>query len=140
MAQPSDGAQQFLAMTLPSMAAGERCVWAITLGQDGDELIGIIELRADDGVSRDHRGFWIDPAFQRRGLMTEAAERVTQFVFEDLGWTRLWLTNAVDNIGSNRIKEKQGAELIEQIPGDFVSGTGMKALWRLTREAWLARR
>jgi RimJ/RimL family protein N-acetyltransferase len=137
---PADGAATFMAHCLETMARGEACQWAITLKDDPRELIGIIELRADDGVSRDHRGFWIDPQFQGRGLMTEAAERVTTFVFDDLGWPRLWLTNAEANIGSHRIKEKQGARLFERVPGEFVSGPGVKEVWLLTREDWLRSR
>ena len=55
-----------------------------------DELIGRIDLWPDDGVSRDQRGFWLDPAFAGRGLMTEAAERVTEFAFVELGWPRIY--------------------------------------------------
>jgi [ribosomal protein S5]-alanine N-acetyltransferase len=137
---PEDGATTFMAMTLEAMSAGEKCVWAITLNERTDELIGIIELRADGDAIRDHRGFWIDPEFQGLGLMTEAAERVTQFAFVELGWPRLWLTNAEGNAGSHRIKEKQGAVLVDRVSGAFVSGPGVKIVWLLTREAWLARR
>lgn len=137
---PADGAVRFIETMLASMAAGERCVWVITLIGGPDDLIGIIELRADDGVRRDHRGFWIDPEFQGRGLITEAAEAVTEFVFHHLGWPRLWLTNHEDNAGSHRIKEKQGAELVDRVPAEFVCGPAMKEVWLLTREAWLERR
>jgi RimJ/RimL family protein N-acetyltransferase len=111
---PDDGAATFTAMTLAAMAAGEKCVWAITLEEQPGELIGLIELRADGEANRDHRGFWIDPEFQGRGLMTEAAERVSRYAFLDLGWPRLWLTNAEGNAGSRRIKEKQGAVLVDR--------------------------
>jgi RimJ/RimL family protein N-acetyltransferase len=137
---PEDGAATYMAMTLEAMAAGERCVWAIRLDEGTDDLIGIIELRADGEVTRDHRGFWIDPEFQGRGLMTEAAERVTEFAFLDLGWPRLWLTNAEGNAGSRRIKEKQGAVLVDRVPGAFVSGPAVKEVWLLTRERRAARR
>ena len=137
---PEDGATTFMTMTLEAMDAGGKCVWAITLNERTDDLIGIIELRADGDAIRDHRGFWIDPEFQGRGLMTEAAERVTQFAFMELGWPRLWLTNAEGNAASHRIKEKQGAVLVDRVPGAFVSGPGVKIVWLLTREAWLAQR
>jgi RimJ/RimL family protein N-acetyltransferase len=69
--------------------------------------------------------------------MTEAAERVTAYAFVDLGWPHLYLTNAVANGGSHRIKEKQGAELIDVAPGAFVYGAGERETWILRREAWL---
>ena len=64
-------------------------------------------------MSRDQRGFWLDPAFQGQGLMTEAADRVTDYAFRELGWPCLWLSNAQDNHASRRIKEKQGARLVD---------------------------
>ena len=137
---PSDGAATHLAKCLEEMARHEKCYWAIALKGDPDELIGRIDLWPDDGVSRDQRGFWLDPEFQGRGLMTEAAERVTEYAFRDLGWPHLWLTNAEANEASGRIKEKQGARLVERTSAHYVSGEGTRVVWLLTREDWLARR
>ena len=137
---PDDGAATYMAMSREAMARGDACLWAITLKDAPAELIGIIELRRDDGVSRDHRGFWIDPEFQGRGLVTEAAERVTEFAFLELGLPHLWLTNAEDNIGSHRIKEKQGATLVERVPWTFVGGPNVKEIWLLERDVWISHR
>ena len=63
--------------------------------------------------SRDQRGFWLDPEYQGQGLMTEAADRVTDYAFRELGWPYLWLRNAQENHASRRIKEKQGARLVD---------------------------
>jgi [ribosomal protein S5]-alanine N-acetyltransferase len=136
---PADQALTYLHRTLEEMARGEILKWAITLREDPAELIGSIDLWWKDD-ERDNRGFWLDPAFWGRGLMTEAAERVTEYAFVELGWPQLWLTNAQDNTASHRIKEKQGAVLIDLTPNDYVSGPGMRETWLLTREAWLARR
>jgi RimJ/RimL family protein N-acetyltransferase len=137
---PDDGAASHVAHSLGQMARGERCFWSIFLKDGPDELIGRIELWPDDGVSRDQRGFWLDPAFAGQGLMTEAAERVTEFAFVELGWPHLWLSNAEANSASGRIKEKQGARLIDREPSRYVSGEGTRIVWLLTREDWLARR
>jgi hypothetical protein len=47
------------------------------------------------------------------------------------------LTNAEANVASRRIKEKQGAKLIDRVPKHYVSGEGIAEIWRLTREEWL---
>ncbi len=137
---PPEGAASHVAECLEQMARREKCYWAIILKGGPDELIGRIDLWPDDGVSRDQRGFWLDPEFQGRGLMTEAAERVTEFAFVELGWPHLWLSNAEANGASGRIKEKQGAQLIDRMPFHFVCGEGMRMVWLLRREDWLARR
>ena len=79
-----------------------------------------MDLLPDDGASRAMRGFWLDPAFWGQGLMFEAAERVTEFAFVELDWAYLWLHNAEANAGSHRIKEKQGAIIVDRVPGRWV--------------------
>ena len=135
---PDDGAAVNMAQCVAKMARAEQCYWAITLRGGDDELIGRIDLWADDGVKRDQRGFWLDPEFWGRGLMTEAADRVTDFALVELGWPHLWLSNAEANTASHRVKEKQGATIFERSPRGYVSGPGIKVTWLLTREAWLS--
>jgi ribosomal-protein-alanine N-acetyltransferase len=137
---PADGAATYVAACLEEMARGEKAHWAIIPKSGPADLIGIIDLWPDDGISRSQRGFWLDPEFQGKGLMTEAAERVTEYAFRDLGWPRLWLTNAQDNHPSRRLKERQGARLVDLMIGDHVGGRGPRMVWLLSREDWLARR
>lgn len=137
---PTDGAAAFVAACLQEMACGEKSHWAIVPRSGTADLIGLIDLWPDDGVSRNQRGFWLDPAYHRRGLMSEAADRVTDYAFRELGWPHLWLSNAQDNHGSRRIKEKEGAQLVDLIMGRYVGGETSQMVWLLTRDTWLARR
>jgi ribosomal-protein-alanine N-acetyltransferase len=138
---PADGGQIHARRCVDESLERKNFTWAITLKGGDDELIGLISVRPDDGVSREQRGFWIDPEFWGKGLMTEAAELVTEYAFVELGWPHLWLDNAEANTGSHRIKEKQGARIVERVPdAAWVSGPGVKVVWLLTREDWQARR
>jgi len=119
-------------------SSGEQLDWVICLRRREHEAIGRVELRRDDG-SRDQRGFRIAPELQRQGLMMEAAEAVTAYAFMDLKWPHLWLVNAEANVASHRIKEKQGATLVDRVRKRCVSGEGVGELWLLTRDAWLSR-
>jgi len=136
---PADGAEQFIALCQEEMARGEKHHWSIRLKDGPDELIGCINLWPDDGESRDMRGFWLDPQFQGRGLMTEAANRVTDYAFRELGWPHLWVTNAEANRASARVKEKQGARLVGFEAHRFVEGESRRMVWLIEREAWLSR-
>ena len=136
---PDNGAEGYIRDSLEQLARRERFIWAICLKPAPDELIGVIELRPDDG-SRDQRGFWLATEYQGRGLMTEAAQRVTQYAFQELGWPHLWLTNARNNIPSRRVKERQGARLIETVDNRYVSGAGKGEVWLLEKEAWMKSR
>jgi RimJ/RimL family protein N-acetyltransferase len=137
---PDDGAAAHWARMSRELEAREKCHWAITLQAGDDSLIGLITLWADDGVTRDQRGFWLAREFWGRGLMTEAADRVTDYALIELGWPHLWLSNAEINAASHRVKEKQGALLIGRAPKRYVYGEGIGVIWLLTREAWIARR
>ena len=57
--------------------------------------------------------------------MTEAADRVTDYAFGELGWPCLWLSNAQENLASRRIKEKQGAQLVDIMIGRYVGGEAL---------------
>ncbi len=137
---PPNGAAEHVAECLAEMARGEKSYWAILPRGGPQELIGRIDLWPDDGTSQDMRGFWLDPQYQGQGLMTEAADRVTDYAFDVLGWPHLWLSNAQGNHASRRIKEKQGARLVDLRIARYVSGEGERMVWLLTRAAWVARR
>ena len=137
---PDDGALTNARECLEKRARGEKFFWVLVLKDGDDQAIGRIDLWPFDGETRDMRGFWLARPWWGRGLMTEAAERVTQYAFEDLEWPLLYLSNAQPNRGSHRVKEKQGAELIDVRPHPFMSGEYPRETWLLTREAWPARR
>ena len=137
---PPAGAETNVRECLAAREAGEKFFWVLTPKGGGDEAIGRIDLWPEQAGSRDMRGFWLARSFWGQGLMTEAAERVTAYAFEELDWPHLYLTNAAANDGSHRIKVKQGAELIDVTPASYVQGPGERETWILRREAWLVRR
>jgi ribosomal-protein-alanine N-acetyltransferase len=137
---PEDGAATAMAEMLAAQARREKSIWSLTPRAGPDELIGLIELWADDGVQRTQRGFWLDPEYWGQGLMSEAAGRVTDYALIELGWPQLWLANAEINKASHRVKEKQGATIVDRTPCKYVYGDGVRVTWLLTREAWLAHR
>lgn len=136
---PDDGANLHVRKCLEERAQGKRFFWTICLKEAQDDLIGGIDLWPDDG-SHDQRGFWIASEFQGHGFMTEAAERVTEYAFLQLGWPHLWLTNAEANVPSSRIKQRQGAQLAKRIEKNYVSGRGGGEVWLLKSEEWKRRR
>ena len=136
---PLDAAEAHLRDFLPRMERRECFAWAITLKGDPDELVGRIDLRPENWPGS-QRGFWLDEPYWGQGLMSEAADRVTDFALVELGWPSLRLDNAESNTASHRIKEKQGAEIVDRVRARFVEGEDWRIIWRLTREAWLARR
>lgn len=135
---PDDGAETHLRQSTARVEAGQTCGWVLCLKSGADDPIGRIDFHPfqDDG---EMRGFWLDPAHWGKGLMSEAADRVTDFVFRDLGWPHIVVSNAVANVASGRVKERQGATLIEVTTGKFLAGDLPKQVWRIDAADWLAR-
>ena len=119
------------------MERGEQWRWTLRLKHEVERLIGVIALMMHDN---NNRGFWIDPRWQRRGLMTEACEVVTNYWFNTLKFPVLRAPKAVANVGSRRISEKQGMRLVATEDRDYVSGRLPAEVWEVTLEEWNARR
>ncbi len=134
---PADGAETFIrGVVLPEMEQETAWHWSIRLLSAPERLIGMISLRDKQD---DNRGFWLDPAWQGRGLMLEACVAVTDFWFDTLGRKVLRAPKAAANIRSRRISERTGMRLIETNEKKFVSGFLPTDLWEITRDEWRGR-
>jgi ribosomal-protein-alanine N-acetyltransferase len=134
---PPDGALTYIGkLALPGIQRGEEWHWSIRPRTAVDTLIGVISLRLTPG---DNRGFWLDPAWQGRGLMTEACAAATNYWFEVLGQPVLRVVKAVENTPSRRISERARMRLIDIQEREFVCGRLLAEEWELTREEWFSR-
>ncbi|MGY4495857.1 GNAT family N-acetyltransferase [Pseudomonas sp. TE3610] len=131
---PADGAESWVRdFVLPAMAEGRHWEWAIRLRSAPQSLIGCIGLMDQPD---NHRGFWLAPAWQGQGYMSEACAVVTRYWFETLDRAVLRVPKAVENLGSRRVSQREGMRLIGEADGEFVSGTLKRELWELRREDW----
>lgn len=134
---PSDGALTYYRdVALPAMERGEAWHWTLRLKSQPSQVIGAIGLfkGADD-----NRGFWIAPQWQRKGLMMEACDAVTDYWFRVLRFPTLRVAKAAANAGSRRISEKQGMRLVEVGERNYVSGRLPAEIWEITTEEWMNR-
>lgn len=135
---PPDAAHNFYRdVALPSVERSEAWIWTLRLKSDPDRIIGSIDLRKN---GEENRGFWLDPAQQGQGLMTEACEAVTEFWFEVLKFPALRAPKAIANEASRRISEKQGMRIIRTEERDYVAGRLPSEIWEITAEEWRARK
>ena len=132
---PEDGALQYFRSVLPKIEAQEEYLWVILRkGHEEEGLIGLIVLTP--GSDTDHRGFWLGEPYWGQGFMREATIAVNDFAFDTLGMDFLLLNNAEPNIGSHRLKESPGAEIVAITDGDYIGGKFRTIRWRLTKESW----
>src|SRR5262249_55370814 len=121
---------------LAAVERGDEWCWTLRPKSSPDQIIGVIHLMKKN----ENRGFWLDPSWQRQGLMTEAVEVVTDFWFNVLNFDVLRVTKAVPNSASRRISEKTGMRLVGTTEKDYVSGRFAAEIWEITAEEWNARR
>ena len=135
---PADGALTYIRDTaLPAIAKGELWYWTIRRKAAPAEIVGAINLSSKE---EENRGFWLDPRWQRQGLMLEASYAVTDYWFEVLRKPVLRAPKAVRNEASRQISLKQGMRIVSRDERDYVSGRLPSETWEITAEEWLRRK
>jgi RimJ/RimL family protein N-acetyltransferase len=134
---PPDGALTYIRdVALPAVARGEEWHWTLRLKADLDQVIGGIGLKNSANAAHENRGFWLGLAWQGSGLMTEAADAVTDYWFNTLKFPVLRVPKAAANIASRRVSEKQGMRVVATEERDYVSGRMLAEIWELTADEW----
>mgnify|MGYP000093998741 CR=1 FL=1 len=131
---PADAVERNLRdLVLPGMLAGTHVSWAI-VPKGETEAIGRIDYRLADAPPG--RGFWIATAFHGRGYMTEALTVTQDYIFFERNVDRIVVESDAENIGSRRVKEKNGATFLYQ-QNDQPNHLGHpEDVWEITRENW----
>ena len=85
--------------------------WAITL-PPSNKLVGTICLfNFSPDQSKAEMGFELLPPLQGKGIMMEAASRIIQYGFGEIGLTSIEATTHPGNVSSRRLLEKLNFEL-----------------------------
>jgi RimJ/RimL family protein N-acetyltransferase len=133
---PSDGAETWCrSAALPAMEREEEWHWTLRLRTSPEQVIGLITLTKGEHINR---GFWLDPAFQNRGLMTEAVIATADYWFDVLGFKILRAPKAIANVASRRISEKTGMRVIAVEEHEYVAGRLLTEIWEITDQEWRA--
>jgi RimJ/RimL family protein N-acetyltransferase len=132
---PEKGAENYIRdIVLPNQGKG-KWTWGIFLKESPNEIIGCIDLWIDG--KPENRGFWLARKHWNQGIMTEAMYPIIDFAFDDVGFEKLIVTNALGNIRSRKVKEKTACRLIDVTPCKFVDPKYTEQeVWELTREDW----
>jgi [ribosomal protein S5]-alanine N-acetyltransferase len=134
---PPDGALVWCRdVVLPAVERGEQWHWTLRRKCEPSRLIGTIGLMKTEN---NNRGFWLDVPWQRRGLMTEATEVVTDYWFNALKSPILRAPKMRANVASRRISEKSGMRIAAVEERDYVSGRFLTEIWEITADEWNTR-
>ena len=92
---------------------GKKYAFAICLKSENERVIGSIELKFGDNTlacsdEECELGYWLNKKYWGKGYVTEAAEEVLRFAFEELHIVKVWAGYYEGNEGSKRVQEKLG--------------------------------
>ena len=76
--------------------------------ESGGVVVGAIALRVEPAASLASLHYSIARKLWNRGLMTEAAQAVVDWGFEEFGLAKIYSWADVENVGSCRVMEKVG--------------------------------
>jgi len=122
---------------------GQGYRFRLLLPGDESEFIGVIGLR--DIVYGSNQfatlGYSMDAAYQGHGYMTEAAQAVVRFGFEQLGLRRIEACSMPANVGSARVLERAGFEQEGLLRSSLMVDGKWEdhILWSVINEHWIWR-
>lgn len=104
--QTVEDSKSFIEMAIESYAMHEFYHWGI---EYNGEFIGTIDFVGLNDYSKvGEIGYVLAEDYWNKGLVTEAAKRVIDFGFEELGLIRIQARCIAENVASSRVMEKCG--------------------------------
>lgn len=74
-----------------------------------EKFVGLVGLKDPDYDNKKVEiGYWISEKYQHLGIVTLSCKRLIQHAFEDLGFNRIQLRAATQNIKSQKVAERLG--------------------------------
>jgi len=103
---PEDGAAAWIG-THPASVGKGLYPFAMVRKQD-NVLLGTMSIGTDPRHNKGELAYWVGVPHWNQGYATEAARRVVQWAFEDLGLNRIFARYLVRNPASGRVMNKAG--------------------------------
>ncbi len=115
--------------------------------KDNNITIGSIELKLNDHTDMTDKddecelGYWLGKPFWGRGYMTEAAEEILRYGFENLNMSVIWCGYYDGNNKSKRVQEKLGFvyhHTCDKVPVPLLNEIRIGHTNFMTKEQWLS--
>ncbi len=103
---PDGVAEKWIASHLLHYLEKKNVVFAIR--SPSGELYGAINLSLRLDNQMGELGYWVGFPFWNKGFCTDAARRLIQFGFEELGLNKIYARHMLGNVGSGRVMQKIG--------------------------------
>ena len=122
-------AEDFVALQMANWT--DNIEFSFTIKDFDNRLLGVISLHIFDPANDvANIGYWIDSQHARKGYCTEAVQLLVLNAFKQLNLIRVELIAGVNNIASQRVAEKSGAQF-EGVLKNRIRPNGMASDARL---------
>jgi len=106
-----DSLRKMLQVFIDAYEHDDNYHWVIELKEIGEPIGSISAIQIHDAHLRCELGYCMGKPFWSKGYMTEAAEAVIRFFFEEVGLNRIQAHHDVQNVGSGKVMQKAGMTL-----------------------------
>lgn len=112
--------------------------WVIEWKESSDVIGTITVMNVDESIMAMEIGYCIGRAFWGKGIVKEALQAVTQFLFEEVGVNRITAKHDVENPNSGKVMEKCGMRYEGTLRQACRSNRGLfdYALYAILRSDW----
>jgi ribosomal-protein-serine acetyltransferase len=125
--------------------------WEREWSRGGDVLVGVFVAGHVAGGGGLHRrvgpdgleiGYWVHPAYLRRGVATRAARTLTDAAFTVPGIARVEIHHDKANVASAGVPRKLGFRWVGESPDEpeAPAEIGIEWRWQIEKDVWLDRR
>ena len=97
----------------------------VIIDVDEDRIIGFIDLKNIDwDIPKTQIGFYIDEAYEGKGIISKAVSKIIDYCFDDKGFEKLFMRIHPENLAAQKVAEKCGFELEGTIRKDYKTASG----------------
>jgi len=132
-----DGTRAYIRAALQDFARGRQISTIIALDQ-GRRFVGRCGMRINTHTGSGDIGYWIDRAYEGRGITSRAARALITSVFEENGLAKVELRTSVGNKRSRALAERLGFAFEGVLAGglQFARRADDVALYGVTAKQW----
>ena len=97
----------------------------VIIDENENRIIGFIDLKNIDwDIPKTQIGFYIDEAYEGKGIISKAISKIIDYCFEDKGFEKLFMRIHPENLAAKKVAEKCGFELEGTIRKDYKTPSG----------------
>lgn len=122
-------AEEFVRLVGGWWAEGSETVWALRADDELVGMIGLHRIATRDAGGSAEIGFWMTTAARGRGYVVEAATRVVDWGFQELGLARIEWRAVAGNVPSARTARALGFRYEGLLRQAFASGDRREDSW-----------